>query len=303
MPIRKASTRRTLLRCLMPRNPLTRTCHACDGACASRALELRGEKREGGWVRRKGNCECQQCISLCDCPRLHVHISSHPHSTPYLTLSSLHLRARVCLCARVYPVQSYNWMLSSLALLISNVFLYQSKNSIDSRFQCHSTSRVSLECVCARQCTHPVSLNPRALYNSSLTHACARTRSATDRLSTILAVAEQMIGCQPGGGSSSSSSSSKPAFLWVLRDMQLQMKQEPKAEMTEKLEDAQLRKLKRSFREYDCFPLPRPVHTYVCMYVYMHVCVHVYGCVRVCFARAHTHTHTHTHAHAHTGGQ
>jgi hypothetical protein len=29
--------------------------------------------------------------------------------------------------------QSYNWMLSSLALLISNVFLYQSKNSIDSR--------------------------------------------------------------------------------------------------------------------------------------------------------------------------
>ena len=26
----------------------------------------------------------------------------------------------------------YNWMLSSLALLISNVFLYQSKNSIDS---------------------------------------------------------------------------------------------------------------------------------------------------------------------------
>lgn len=28
--------------------------------------------------------------------------------------------------------QSYNWMLSSLALLISNVFLYQSKNSIDS---------------------------------------------------------------------------------------------------------------------------------------------------------------------------
>ena len=28
--------------------------------------------------------------------------------------------------------QSYNWMLSSLALLISNVFLFQSKNSIDS---------------------------------------------------------------------------------------------------------------------------------------------------------------------------
>jgi hypothetical protein len=32
--------------------------------------------------------------------------------------------------------------------------------------------------------------------------------------------------------------------------MQLQMKQEPKQEMTEKLDDSQLRKLKRSFREY-----------------------------------------------------
>ena len=85
----------------------------------------------------------------------------------------------------------------------------------------------------------------------------SHTRSATDRLNTILAVAEQMIGVQAGG--SSQSSSSKPAFIWVLRDMQLQMKQEPKAEMTEKLEDSQLRKLKRSFREYDCFPLPRPV--------------------------------------------
>jgi polyhydroxyalkanoate synthesis regulator phasin len=66
-----------------------------------------------------------------------------------------------------------------------------------------------------------------------------------------------MLGVQ--AGSSSQSSSSKPAFLWVLRDCQLQFKQEPKAEMTEKLEDAQLRKLKRSFREYDCVPLPHPV--------------------------------------------
>ena len=65
-----------------------------------------------------------------------------------------------------------------------------------------------------------------------------------DRLSTILAVAEQML------GNNISSGSTKPAFLWVLRDMQLQMKQEPKQEMTEKLDDSQLRKLKRSFREY-----------------------------------------------------
>jgi hypothetical protein len=57
-------------------------------------------------------------------------------------------------------------------------------------------------------------------------------------LNTIRAVAEQMIGVQAGG--STQSSSSKPTFLWVLRDMQLQMKQEPKAEVTEKLKDCAL---------------------------------------------------------------
>ena len=110
--------------------------------------------------------------------------------------------------------QSYNWMLSSLALLISNVFLFQSKNSIDA--------------------------------------------SATDRLSTILAVAEQMLG-KSNSSSIVSSAATRPAFIWILRDMQLQMKQEPKAEMMEKLDDGQLRKLRRNFREFDCFPLPRPV--------------------------------------------
>jgi hypothetical protein len=39
-------------------------------------------------------------------------------------------------------------------------------------------------------------------------------------------------------GNNISSGSTKPAFLWVLRDMQLQMKQEPKQEMTEKLDDS-----------------------------------------------------------------
>ena len=29
--------------------------------------------------------------------------------------------------------------------------------------------------------------------------------------------------------------------------------------MMEKLDDGQLRKLRRNFREFDCFPLPRPV--------------------------------------------
>jgi len=42
----------------------------------------------------------------------------------------------------------------------------------------------------------------------------------TDRLSTILAVAEQMLGV---GAGNNSGGGSKPAFLWVLRDMQLQM--------------------------------------------------------------------------------
>jgi hypothetical protein len=50
--------------------------------------------------------------------------------------------------------QSYNWMLSSLALLISNVFLYQSKNSIDSRSLIPNSIRgsvsASLACSLAR---------------------------------------------------------------------------------------------------------------------------------------------------------
>ncbi|KAJ1472540.1 guanylate-binding protein [Baffinella frigidus] len=78
--------------------------------------------------------------------------------------------------------QSYNWTLSSLALLISNVFMYQTKSSIDS--------------------------------------------SATERLGTILAVAEQLRGkSDPMAGDS------KPTFLWVLRDMQLQMTRDPKEVM------------------------------------------------------------------------
>jgi len=107
--------------------------------------------------------------------------------------------------------QSYNWMLSALTLLISTVFLYQSKSSIDS--------------------------------------------SATERLSTILAVAEQMIG-QDGA-----ELALKPSFLWVLRDMQLQMAKDPKTEMMEKLETSHIRKMKKSFHDFDCFPLPRPVDT------------------------------------------
>jgi hypothetical protein len=100
-------------------------------------------------------------------------------------------------------------MLSSLTLLISGVFLYQSKSTIDS--------------------------------------------SATERLSTILAVAEQML------GQDDASVTTKPSFLWVLRDMQLQMKNDPKTEMMEKLETGHIRKMKKSFKDFDCFTLPRPV--------------------------------------------
>ncbi|EKX32320.1 hypothetical protein GUITHDRAFT_44019, partial [Guillardia theta CCMP2712] len=105
--------------------------------------------------------------------------------------------------------QSYNWMLSSLALLISNVFLYQTKSSIDS--------------------------------------------TATEKLNTILAVAEQL------GANTNESNSNRPVFVWILRDMQLQMRHDPKSEMCNKLEDVHLRKLRQVFREYDCVPLPRPV--------------------------------------------
>lgn len=104
--------------------------------------------------------------------------------------------------------QSYNWMLSALTVIISNVFLYQSKSTIDS--------------------------------------------SATDRLSTILAVSEQMMGDE-------SSLTRKPTFIWVLRDIQLQMMKDPKTEMMDKLDTMHIRKMKRAFKDFDCFPLPRPV--------------------------------------------
>jgi hypothetical protein len=45
----------------------------------------------------------------------------------------------------------------------------------------------------------------------------------------------------------------------VLRDIQLQMMKDPKTEMMDKLDTLHIRKMKRAFKDFDCFPLPRPV--------------------------------------------
>jgi len=106
--------------------------------------------------------------------------------------------------------QSYNWMLSALALLISSFFIYQTKVSIDS--------------------------------------------NAVDRLGVILKVAEQLR-----GASDSDPSTTKPSFLWLIRDQQLQMKKQPRQEMWEKLDQGAKNALQKCFQDYDCFPLPKPV--------------------------------------------
>ena len=72
----------------------------------------------------------------------------------------------------------------------------------------------------------------------------------------IAQVAEQMLGDRDAN-----SLASKPSFVWVLRDMQLKMQHDPKTEMMEKLETVHIKMMQRSFRDFDCFPLPRPVDT------------------------------------------
>uniref|UniRef100_A0A7S4W4V0 GB1/RHD3-type G domain-containing protein n=1 Tax=Alexandrium monilatum TaxID=311494 RepID=A0A7S4W4V0_9DINO len=104
--------------------------------------------------------------------------------------------------------QHYNWLISAVTLLMSDVYMYQTKGSIE--------------------------------------------QSSAERLDMILKVAEQL---GKAGGSAGPESG---AFLWLLRDHQLQMKNSPKQELIEKLDPAQVRALSRSFGDFDCVPLPRP---------------------------------------------
>merc|ERR1719421_2458893 len=97
--------------------------------------------------------------------------------------------------------QHYNWLLSAVTLLVSDVFLYQSKGSIE--------------------------------------------QTTAERLEIVLKIAEQLRPESMPGDSQS-------AFFWILRDHQLQMKQQPKEEMTERLDTPACRPLRRFFGDYDC---------------------------------------------------
>lgn len=103
----------------------------------------------------------------------------------------------------------YQWLVAAVTLLISDIFMYQTKGSIE--------------------------------------------QSSAERLDMILKISEQL-----GKVSSGDASNNEGAFLWLLRDHQLQMKSSPKDELNSKLDPAQLDVLRRSFGEYDCVPLPRP---------------------------------------------
>eukprot|EP01118_Nematostelium_gracile_P001306 TRINITY_DN11346_c0_g1_i1.p1 TRINITY_DN11346_c0_g1~~TRINITY_DN11346_c0_g1_i1.p1 ORF type:complete len:538 (-),score=148.97 TRINITY_DN11346_c0_g1_i1:39-1652(-) len=76
--------------------------------------------------------------------------------------------------------------------------------------------------------------------------------NSVDRLGAILKVAEQLSGGERDD-------TTKPNFMWLIRDHQLAMKQEPREEMASKMDRHDLELLRRCFHNYDCFPLPRPV--------------------------------------------
>lgn len=106
----------------------------------------------------------------------------------------------------------YNWLVSAITLLMSDVYMYQTKGSIE--------------------------------------------QSSAERLDMILKVAEQLGRAAASDGEAAEAMGG--AFLWLLRDHQLQMKHSPKQELVEKLDPSQVRALRRTFGDYDCVPLPRP---------------------------------------------
>eukprot|EP00927_Polykrikos_kofoidii_P027104 TRINITY_DN23973_c0_g1_i2.p1 TRINITY_DN23973_c0_g1~~TRINITY_DN23973_c0_g1_i2.p1 ORF type:complete len:1068 (-),score=187.94 TRINITY_DN23973_c0_g1_i2:124-3327(-) len=117
--------------------------------------------------------------------------------------------------------QHYNWLISATTLLMSDVFMYQTRGSIE--------------------------------------------HSSAERLDMILKVAEQLgkagrdsVDADGNAGKGTGVDLAKCFFIWLLRDHQLQMKRSPKDELTEKLDPAQVRTLRRGFVDYDCVPLPRP---------------------------------------------
>eukprot|EP00928_Gymnodinium_smaydae_P033435 TRINITY_DN23955_c0_g2_i2.p1 TRINITY_DN23955_c0_g2~~TRINITY_DN23955_c0_g2_i2.p1 ORF type:complete len:1015 (+),score=152.55 TRINITY_DN23955_c0_g2_i2:96-3140(+) len=111
--------------------------------------------------------------------------------------------------------QHYNWLVSAVTLMMSDVFMYQTKGSIE--------------------------------------------QSSAERLDMILKVAEQLSSSE-SDSKNGATKSGRCAFIWLLRDHQLQMRGTPKEELAEKLESSHLKALRETFVEYDCVPLPRPAN-------------------------------------------
>ena len=133
--------------------------------------------------------------------------------------------------------QFYNWTLSAVSLLISDVYMYQSKGSIDT----NSIDRLAMILRVAEQLRGDASQGIRGRSN--------RVEDLESRSTSEWQKQQQ----------SSQSSSSGSSFLWLLRDHQLNMKSSPRDEMIEKLDSAALRTVRRCFDDYDCVPLPVPV--------------------------------------------
>jgi len=129
--------------------------------------------------------------------------------------------------------QFYNWTLSAVSLLISDVYMYQSKGSIDTG----SIDRLAMILRVAEQLRGEASQGIRK-----------RGKNADHG-------DEGKSEWQKSGSNTDTGSS----FLWLLRDHQLNMKYSPKEEMVEKLDSDALKTVRRCFEEYDCVPLPVPV--------------------------------------------
>jgi hypothetical protein len=131
--------------------------------------------------------------------------------------------------------QFYNWTLSAVSLLISDVYMYQSKGSIDTG----SIDRLAMILRVAEQLRGDAGIRKRS--------RGGRKNDNSD---------EGKSEWQKTGSNSDTGSS----FLWLLRDHQLTMKYSPKEEMIEKLDSDALKTIRRCFDDYDCVPLPVPVN-------------------------------------------
>ena len=133
----------------------------------------------------------------------------------------------------------YNWSLSALTLLISDLYVYQSKGCIDSS----SVDRLAMILRVAEQLKGHSGGGGGDGGDGGGAADAARKSAAHPNARYAASGAED----------------SESSFIWLLRDHQLSMKSSPKEEMLEKMDAAALHTIKRCFGDYDCIPLPRPI--------------------------------------------